>query len=106
MAGYNIVFRQLDFTIAAGIINVKSTLGRIPFLLERFFPLVDCEFEVTWTIAAHEGESVNFLKRKRLITSEGVVQSSSRSLNSFTSFAKWLMLARRRHRKHRARRSC
>ena len=27
MAGYNIVFRQLDFTIAAGITNVKSTLG-------------------------------------------------------------------------------
>ena len=31
MAGYNIVFRQLDFTIAAGITNVKSTLrGNIP----------------------------------------------------------------------------
>ena len=27
MAGYNIVFRQRDFTIAAGITNVKSTLG-------------------------------------------------------------------------------
>ena len=26
MAGYNIVFRQRDFTIAAGITNVKSTL--------------------------------------------------------------------------------
>ena len=29
MAGYNIVFRQLDFTIVAGIINVKSTLREI-----------------------------------------------------------------------------
>ena len=28
MAGYNIVFRQRDFTIAAGITNVKSTLYR------------------------------------------------------------------------------
>ena len=27
MAGYNIVFRQRDFTIAAGITNVKSTLA-------------------------------------------------------------------------------
>ena len=27
MGGYIIVFRQLDFIIVAGIINVKSTLG-------------------------------------------------------------------------------
>ena len=32
MAGYNIVFRQRDFTIAAGITNVKSTLG--PFRVQ------------------------------------------------------------------------
>ena len=32
MGGYIIVFRQLDFIIVAGIINVKSTLG---FRVER-----------------------------------------------------------------------
>ena len=55
-------------------------VGKISFLRDRFLPLIESEFEVTWTLAAHEGESVNFLKRKHLITSEGVVIQSQSDL--------------------------
>ena len=40
MAGYNIVFRQLDVTIVAGIINVKSTLEFSPL---KFKSPVKCK---------------------------------------------------------------
>ena len=50
------------------------------WVLEHFIPIVESEFECTWSIAEHDGDSVHFLKREHVVTPSGVVIRSQPEL--------------------------
>ena len=50
------------------------------WVLEHFIPTVEAEFECTWSIAEHDGDSVHFLQREHMVTPSGVVIRSQPEL--------------------------
>ena len=50
------------------------------WVLEHFIPTVESEFECTWSLAEHDGDSVHFLKREHVVTPSGVVIRSQPEL--------------------------
>ena len=64
------------------LIHVDDLILSAPksWVLEQFIPTVEAEFECTWSIAEHDGDSVQFLKREHMVTPSGVVIRSQPEL--------------------------